>query len=104
MKWNREEITKELIDNCPDNASVAMCFVNPKTFKKLFNKSEKWHMEFLAEGNKRVVIHENEAVIESYIIASYSNPDYRECIAVGDEHIIFPQTGVFTIPLVPEDE
>lgn len=104
MKWNLEEIAKELVDNCSDRALVAIAFMNPKSFDKLFNEENEWDMKFIAEGKKRVIVYKNEAVAENYIIAGEVNPDYNDCIAIGADNIIFPQTGEFTIPLIPEDE
>lgn len=105
MKWNKEEIVKKIVDNCPDIAPVTIGLMNPKTFDKLFtdeNRDEK----FIAEGKKRIIIYKNEAIAEDYIVATYSNPDYLECIEISicDEPFAFPQSGMFVIPLIPEDE
>ena len=101
MSWNRDEIVKELEDNCPENAFVTIALMNPKSFKKLFNTED---IAFCGEGRKRVIVYPSEGVAEDYIVASYTNPDYRECVVISDDHVLFPQTGIFIIPLNPEDE
>ena len=102
MKWNRDKIVKELEDNCPENAFANIAFMNPKSFKKLFDSD---NVAFCGEGKKRVIIYPNEGIVENYIICAHVNTDLNECIVLGgDDQVVFPQTGIFTIPLIPEDE
>lgn len=101
MKWNRDEIVKELEDNCPDNAFVTIGLMNPKTFKKLFDAE---NMVFCGEGKKRLTIWKNEAIAENHIVCAHVSTDLNECISLDSNHMVFPQTGIFTIPLIPEDE
>lgn len=101
MKWNRDEIIKEIEDNCPDNAFATIGFMNPKSFKKLFDSD---NVVFCGEGKKNITIYSSEGIAENYIVCAHVNTDLNECLVFGSDKIIFPQTGVFTIPLIPEDE
>lgn len=101
MKWNRDEIVKELEDNCPENTFANIAFMNPKSFKKLFDSD---NVAFCGEGKKRIAIYSSEGIAENYIVCTHVSTDLNECLVFGSDKVIFPPTGVFTIPLLPEDE
>lgn len=101
MKWNRGEIIKEIEDNCPDNAFATIGLVNPKTFKKLFDGEG---VAFCGEGKKRIIIYKSEGIEENYIICTYVSTDLNECLVFSSDNMVYPQTGIFAIPLIPEDE
>lgn len=101
MKWNRDEIVKELEDNFPDNSFANIAFMNPKSFKKLFDSD---NVAFCGEGKKKITIYSSEGIAENDIVCAYANTDLNECLVFGSDKVVFPQTGMFIIPLIPEDE
>ena len=61
--------------------------------------------KMIKKGLKKVTLNLGEVIEqENYIVCTHASTDLDECTVLDSDKVVFPQTGIFSIPLPIEKE